>query len=238
MTDRVSHIVERASAGPSGLLEMFAHEPGVGFAIVDRPGLIRFMNTRSAEIFLGTSAERAIGKNVWDLFDHDWVAERMDVFDRMLRHGRPVLFRHICRGRRVQSTVRLLPVADGRPPALSIVTVEGKHDPADASEFETIESVHADFGPLSSLSRRELEVLALLGHGMTANQIGEALFRSPRTIEKHLDALRTKLGSLNRVQLVRYAKSAGLTLEDAELRRTQAVLRSGVETDPAERDGP
>jgi DNA-binding CsgD family transcriptional regulator len=238
MSEGVDPIVRRERARATGLLEFFAYEPGVGFAIVDRLGLIRFVNARSAEIFLGVGPEHALGKNVWDLFDDGWVAERMGVFEQMLRHGRPVLFRHICRGRRVQSTVRLLPVADGQPPALSIVTVEGKHDPADASEFETIESVHADFGPLSSLSRRELEVLALLGHGMTANQIGEALFRSPRTIEKHLDSLRTKLGNLNRVQLARYAKSAGLTLEAAELRRTRAALRSGVEPDPAEGDRP
>ncbi|MEM7756313.1 MAG: LuxR C-terminal-related transcriptional regulator [Planctomycetota bacterium] len=221
------------------LAHFFADEPAVGFAIVDLHGVVRFINERSADIFLDGRPEDALGRVVSDLFEREWVEERMQVFHDMLDHGRPVVFRHILRGRRVQSTLRLLPVEEGEPPSLSIVTVEGELEPPPEKGFAVIESAFADFGPLSSLSRRELEVLSLLGHGMTSAQIAEALFRSPRTIEKHLDALRSKLGNSNRVQLASYARAAGLRLKDADLRRTTARSGDdGSDTDPRKPNRP
>jgi DNA-binding CsgD family transcriptional regulator len=60
------------------------------------------------------------------------------------------------------------------------------------------------------LSRRELEVLRLVAMGHTSREIGAALFLSPRTVEMHLDHVRTKLGCRTRAEAARKATALGL----------------------------
>jgi two-component system response regulator NreC len=54
-------------------------------------------------------------------------------------------------------------------------------------------------------SARELEVLTLVGEGLTNSQIGERLFTSKRTVEGYRQHLLEKTKSLNTATLVRYA---------------------------------
>ena len=46
-----------------------------------------------------------------------------------------------------------------------------------------------------ALSSRQREVLCLLSHGKTAEEIGADLGISPRTVRVHIDALKRKLGA-------------------------------------------
>jgi len=55
------------------------------------------------------------------------------------------------------------------------------------------------------LTMREQQVLNLLGDGLSNPQIGDHLYLSPRTIEKHVSTLLCKTGTSNRVELVRFA---------------------------------
>ena len=48
--------------------------------------------------------------------------------------------------------------------------------------------------PGEALSAREREVLALRAEGMTARQVGEKLFITPRTVAFHCGSIHTKLG--------------------------------------------
>jgi DNA-binding NarL/FixJ family response regulator len=52
----------------------------------------------------------------------------------------------------------------------------------------------------SELTDRELEVLRLVVAGKTNQEIGLALGISPRTVEKHVDSLYTKMGVSSRVE--------------------------------------
>jgi DNA-binding CsgD family transcriptional regulator/tetratricopeptide (TPR) repeat protein len=54
---------------------------------------------------------------------------------------------------------------------------------------------------------REAEVLRLVGEGMSNREVGERLFLSPRTVEKHVENLGRKLGVATRSQLVAYGAS-------------------------------
>lgn len=63
---------------------------------------------------------------------------------------------------------------------------------------------------LSELTRREREILALTGQGMTAAEIAEHLHRSVRTVHAHRYAISRKLGVHSSVQLARIAVDAGL----------------------------
>jgi DNA-binding NarL/FixJ family response regulator len=66
---------------------------------------------------------------------------------------------------------------------------------------------HAD--PLSTLTRREREVLGQMAQGQTNGRIGQELFISQSAVEKHVNAIFDKLG---------------LTTEGGYLKRVLAVL--------------
>ena len=55
------------------------------------------------------------------------------------------------------------------------------------------------------LSRRELEVLALLGAGQSSKQIARALDIGVRTVETHRQSIRRKLDLEGQAELIRYA---------------------------------
>ena len=59
--------------------------------------------------------------------------------------------------------------------------------------------------PLSNLSAREREILALVATGATNQQIAAALFISPSTVGSHLDRIRDKTGCRRRPELTRLA---------------------------------
>ncbi len=60
------------------------------------------------------------------------------------------------------------------------------------------------------LTRREREVLALVGQGLSNREIAERLCISPYTVQNHLGNLYAKLGVDSRVKLARIAMERGL----------------------------
>ncbi|MEY2849277.1 MAG: hypothetical protein RI885_1944, partial [Actinomycetota bacterium] len=73
----------------------------------------------------------------------------------------------------------------------------------------TLESA-PDRTPLEVLTDREREVLALVGRGLTNEEIGRALFLSPLTAKTHVSRIMSKLPARDRVQLVVVAYETGL----------------------------
>jgi DNA-binding NarL/FixJ family response regulator len=67
-----------------------------------------------------------------------------------------------------------------------------------------------DASQLSVLTDREREVLGLVGHGLTNDEIGRALFLSPLTAKTHVSRIMSKLLARDRVQLVVVAYETGL----------------------------
>ncbi|MFI1016833.1 response regulator [Streptomyces sp. NPDC020965] len=54
--------------------------------------------------------------------------------------------------------------------------------------------------PLSGLTEREAEILALIGEGLTNRQIGQRLYLSEKTVKNHISRLLAKLGVERRIQ--------------------------------------
>jgi len=67
-----------------------------------------------------------------------------------------------------------------------------------------------DVERLSVLTTREREVLALVGLGLTNDEIGRRLFLSPLTAKTHVSRIMAKLAARDRVQLVVVAYETGL----------------------------
>ena len=63
---------------------------------------------------------------------------------------------------------------------------------------------------LESLTPREVEILGLVGRGMSNQEIAAHLVLSPLTAKTHVSRLFTKLGARDRAQLVVVAYEAGL----------------------------
>ena len=82
-------------------------------------------------------------------------------------------------------------------------------------DFEKHDTNVIGLGPLDVLSTRELEVLALLGQGLSAAEIAEVLHRSVKTINTHRESIGKKLKIDDRVKLAAGALRAGLRLTDA-----------------------
>lgn len=72
--------------------------------------------------------------------------------------------------------------------------------PGDVSECEA----------LSQLTPREIEVLCLIGRGMSRVDIAQAIDRSPKTVDAHRTSIMGKLGFKDRVQLARFAIREGI----------------------------
>ena len=66
------------------------------------------------------------------------------------------------------------------------------------------------FPDLSVLTEREREVMALVGAGLSNEEIAERLVVSPATSKTYVSRLLAKLGARDRAQLVVFAYESGL----------------------------
>jgi DNA-binding NarL/FixJ family response regulator len=63
---------------------------------------------------------------------------------------------------------------------------------------------------LDLLTNREREVVALVAHGLSNDEIAERMVLSPLTAKTHVSRAMTKLGARDRAQLVVFAYQSGL----------------------------
>lgn len=90
---------------------------------------------------------------------------------------------------------------------------QGQSAPAPASSHE--EPADAGLHPqLAQLTDREREVLTLIAHGLTNQQIGEKLFISIKTVQAHRANLMEKLDLHDAVELTKFAIKTGLLTLD------------------------
>ncbi|WP_040266638.1 response regulator [Pseudomonas rhodesiae] len=64
---------------------------------------------------------------------------------------------------------------------------------------------------VESLSDREFQILRLLAHGMSVNQIAEQLVISNKTVSTHKTRLMEKMGFSSTADIVRYAMTLGIS---------------------------
>jgi DNA-binding NarL/FixJ family response regulator len=63
---------------------------------------------------------------------------------------------------------------------------------------------------LCTLTKRELEILHFVAKGMYTHEIGDRICRAEKTVEHHINAIHSKLGTNNRAELVRFASERGI----------------------------
>jgi ATP/maltotriose-dependent transcriptional regulator MalT len=100
--------------------------------------------------------------------------------------------------------------AVARTPTLSAARVraaldEGRRQPAQHAVDYALRDTWKQPAASTRLTKREHDVVTLVTQGLTNRQIAEALRVSERTVEAHLDHVRTKLGLRSRAQIAAWA---------------------------------
>ncbi len=165
------------------------------------------------------------------------VVERMDrLVGRAMSERAHIVGAAVWRGRRMRSS--FLPRRDTNG-GMGEVLVVTRPAPLALEEPDGVavdEAPYVDLGPFHHLTRRELEVLAYLGRGLTLGEIAETLHRSVKTIKRFREELAKKLGEGDRCRLAQIARDAGLMPHHAELQRIRWSPPTLPGT-PAERNG-
>jgi PAS domain S-box-containing protein len=177
--------------------------------VVDADGTFVLVNATTSRL-CGLPAAAFVGATYERVLPPTLSKEILRVNRLALEQSVPIVFRWFLTGTWFESVHRPLPVARGRSPMLLVTAAPaldwaGHEDPPGSVRVAV-----SDDDPLKQLSPREIEVLRLIGAGLTTAQIAERLFRTSKTIEAHRAALGRKLGVNNRVQLAVIAVRAGL----------------------------
>ena len=97
------------------------------------------------------------------------------------------------------------------PDARTRATAAGFRWPLDDIQIEDAYTEGPDQTMLiEPLTARELEVLALLGDGVTNREVADELYVSVGTVKRHTHNIYAKLGVKNRAQAVIRGQEAGL----------------------------
>ncbi|WP_246146437.1 PAS and helix-turn-helix domain-containing protein [Rubripirellula lacrimiformis] len=204
----------------ASLWAAFSQTKGVGVSITDAQGRLLFVNDTAMVLFSKTAEIAYQGKCISDFHSPEYVAERLAMIGRVLHEGRPLSMQHIYHGKKICSTV--WPIRDSQPPYDRVVVIS-RTDSGDGMMIpevaEQVSTEFIDLGPLSVLTRREVEVAVLLGHGMSVPRVAQLLHRSPKTIQRHKAAISTKLGVHGQAELVAIITEMGLELDDANRKR-------------------
>tara|TARA_R110000782_G_scaffold53205_4_gene113387 strand:+ start:551 stop:1267 length:717 start_codon:yes stop_codon:yes gene_type:complete len=213
-------------SAPDLLWQTMTSEPGVSVSILDLHGTLLFLNDETVRIFFdGKAPPELRGKRLDELgFPRAWIEERLGLFRDMIADPGPRLMRTVWHGHQHFSWVRQIPLESaGETPRFMVVTrriAAGEESKRLlSSEQKVIESGVIRLGELNALTPRELEVLTLLGNGLSIKDIAESLDRSVKTIERHRESIGAKLRMSKAVVLADLAREAGLVLGDAARRR-------------------
>lgn len=213
-----------ATCGPA-LWDLLTRRLNLCVAVVDGQGRIAYANEPfvcrcgRARTLSGLMGERQA--SVW-----------LGHIRRALESGEALTVDSSRQGRRMRTVIRPLPpCADGTPRALLVRRPVADRLPDGVADAEHVEADTESLGRLGALTPREMDVLRLIGEGLSTAQIADRLHRSTKTIEWHRASLGSKLGVRSRVELARIAIMAGLCGLPSE-----AVIRTDEPELPASTD--
>ena len=235
--DAVAALLQHAP-NAHALWSALAGDPFVGVQLVTAEGTLLYANDRAIEVFFGPQARASdyVGHNASEWVDKSALDERLSPLRETLGDGRTRMVRSIYRGRQVVSLIHRLEL--GERGAVAMIVTRPWVGSVDRTAVEEAgipfqENMALDLGPLEVLSPRELEVLALLGEGMSMPEVAEKLGLSIHTVHDHRKAIGRKLHMDDRVRLAELAREAGLRMADAAKER-RGVLKAGPREGPKE----
>lgn len=205
--------------------------------IISGEGRIAYANDLFARL-LDEQPARLIGRMLPEVLPSALAGERVAIVRRALTQERPLMFIERIRGKWARTIIRRVrdtgsPAARGDQYAMAVFLLgapptkmrsvaaggeghphaPGTHEHDDngwTARYEVVHAASDDPGQLANLSKRELEVLALIGEGLSTRDIAKRLGRTIKTVEWHRASLGRKLNITNRVELAQIAIGAGM----------------------------
>lgn len=212
-----------------GVWKTFTSDPSTGVSIVSVDGTVLYFNRQITRFMYGKSRDpkSCIGKSFFDLgVPEEWAAERVALFKRVRESGRPILLRTVWNGRQQFSWISPIN-SDGQDDHDRVLVIVRRVPASEEAEhllegeYEIVNSEYIGLGELDPLTPREIEVLALLGQGMSIKEIAGTLFRSVKTIENHRESIGRKLNKHRGVDIASIAHAAGLVVADSSRTRLE-----------------
>jgi DNA-binding CsgD family transcriptional regulator len=220
---------------------MLTEDAGCSVSVVDREGHLRWANERTMidyQWHLSIRYPNALGEDLdplnrplREILREEFADERVSFVREALATRRTIVYESILRGVRQRVAIRPLCASNDAPPTLAALVarrlrgterIQDLIAPGAVLKVPTVQ----DPGLLGVLSDRELDVLKLVGEGLSSAEIAKRLHRSVRTVEGHRKTIGDKLGFPRATDLVRVAIRAGLCeLPDAPDTASKHVRR-------------
>lgn len=170
---------------------------GVPAYMLDRNGIIRWMNDRALELFgdrRGTHFSRPVAPEAES-------AARLAFAQKQLGSDRATRY----------ESVLLLPSGQHVPAEIHAVSIEDGGQFVGIFGIIDIDEEHVPRAPVPSpLTPRQAEVLGMLSQGYSTGQMAEALTLSRETIRNHVRALLLALKVRSRIEALAEARRRGL----------------------------
>lgn len=199
------------ASGP--LWDALVTDTDTAVAVVDQDGTIAFCNAACAKWAEVSDPRQIVGKNLRDFYPPEVADERIGILRRTVTTLKSVTIDGMLRGVFRRASHRALPPdASGNRRVLVVCRTLSPDDAKSgvSADAEYIRSKTDDAGVLATLTPREIEILTLIGRGLSTAEIAKELHRSVKTVEWHRVSLGNKLGINNRVELAHIAIRAGL----------------------------
>lgn len=199
---------------------MFA-DAGLAAVCSDARGRLIWANELFARLYCGVSAPEVIGRMFHDFVDAAKADERVEIARTTIAQSVRTHVHEIWGGIALDAVLLPLEASDEAPDGSLIAMIRREpslsHGPLglnaaadDAGDVRVIRTRTWNLGPLDPLSRRELEILALIGEGLSNAQIAELVHRTVKTVEFHRASISAKTGIEGRVRLAQAAQRACL----------------------------
>ncbi len=187
-------VVGEATTGSDAVTKAHALRPDVVLMDIRMPHLDGIEATRQIATAPGLGAVRVLILTTYDTDAYVYEALQAGASGFLLKDAGPAELLH---------AIRVIAAGDALLAPRITRRLIGQFTTRRAAD-------NAAAGRLEVLTEREREVLALVGQGMSNQEIGAALFLSPATARTHVSHAMAKLGARDRAQLVVLAYRTGL----------------------------
>ena len=214
------------------LIQNFAKDAAAFVTVVDERVVVELANAVIAEQF-GSAPQTLVGKPLVELLPGNRGVERARVIAQVIADGETRCYLGMAGGVVQRSVFRRVSLKTGRPTCLvtSVPLIRHKPSLEDKGQAVQLFAEH-DFGPLNTMTSRELEVYRQLGLSRSVPAIAKVLHRSARTVETHRESIGQKLGVVGRVALAQHSSESGVTLlSDAQFAALLACRRPAASSD-------